>query len=73
MVATGASQIARRPLESPIGLFDSGVGGLTILREVRRLLPERDLVYLADSANCPYGARPAEEILALSEGIARHL
>lgn len=68
-----ADATGRQALDSPIGLFDSGVGGLTILREVRRLLPERDLVYLADSANCPYGARPAEEILALSEGIARHL
>ncbi len=73
MVATGDCPTVRRPLESPIGLFDSGVGGLTILREVRRLLPERDLLYLADGANCPYGARPPEEILALSEEITRYL
>ncbi|HOG46519.1 MAG TPA: glutamate racemase [Anaerolineae bacterium] len=56
-----------------IGLFDSGVGGLTVLREVMRQLPRWDTIYLADSANCPYGARPAEEIRRLSEGISRCL
>ncbi len=47
---------------APIGAFDSGVGGLSILREVRRLLPAEDLIYLADSAHCPYGVKPVEEI-----------
>ncbi|MDI7278124.1 MAG: glutamate racemase [Anaerolineae bacterium] len=60
-------------MRDPIGLFDSGVGGLTVLREVRRLLPEWDALYVADSANCPYGARPPEEIRSLSEGITRYL
>lgn len=47
---------------SPIGLFDSGVGGISVMREVRRLLPAEDLVYFADSAHCPYGHKSQEEI-----------
>jgi glutamate racemase len=46
-----------------IGVFDSGVGGLSVLREIRRLLPEADLVYLADSAYCPYGRKSPAEVL----------
>lgn len=47
---------------APIGAFDSGVGGLSILLEARKLLPAEDLIYLADSAHCPYGVKPVEEI-----------
>jgi len=47
---------------APIGAFDSGVGGLSILAEVRKLLPAEDLIYLADTAHCPYGVKPVEEI-----------
>lgn len=47
---------------APIGAFDSGVGGLSILAEIRKLLPAEDLIYLADSAHCPYGVKPVEEI-----------
>jgi glutamate racemase len=43
---------------SPIGIFDSGVGGLSITKEIRRLLPNEDLLYFADSAYCPYGEKP---------------
>jgi glutamate racemase len=57
----------------PIALLDSGVGGLSILREVRRLLPNEGLIYFADQANVPYGPRPLTEIRALSEGIVRFL
>lgn len=42
----------------PVGLFDSGVGGLTILREVRRQLPNEQCLYFADSRECPYGTKP---------------
>lgn len=42
---------------SPIGVFDSGYGGLTILQELRRHLPERDFIYLGDNARAPYGSR----------------
>lgn len=47
-----------------IGVFDSGVGGLSILKEIRRLLCGEDLIYLADSAYCPYGTKPVPEIRA---------
>lgn len=49
---------------APIGIFDSGLGGLSVLREVRDLLPAEDLIYTADSAYCPYGSRAPDEILA---------
>ncbi len=46
----------------PIGVFDSGVGGISILREIRKQLPAEDLIYFADSAHCPYGIKPVDEI-----------
>lgn len=46
----------------PIGVFDSGVGGLTVLAELRRRLPEESTVYLGDNARAPYGPRPADEV-----------
>lgn len=48
--------------DAPIGVFDSGLGGLSIAREIRRRLPRESMVYLADSAYCPYGGRPLAEI-----------
>ena len=53
--------------DKPIGLFDSGIGGTSIWREIRQLLPHEDTIYLADSKNAPYGQRPKQEIVALSE------
>ena len=52
---------------APIGIYDSGLGGLTVWREVRRLLPEESLLYLGDGKNCPYGSRPREEVRALAD------
>jgi glutamate racemase len=49
-----------------IGVFDSGVGGLTVHRELTRRFPERDFIYLADQANAPYGGRCGEEIVDLT-------
>ena len=43
--------------EGPIGVFDSGYGGLTILKEIRQLLPQYDYIYLGDNARAPYGPR----------------
>ncbi len=57
----------------PIGLFDSGVGGLSVWREVVRRMPHEATLYFADSAHCPYGPRPAAEIQALSAAITRFL
>ena len=44
-------------MTSPIGVFDSGYGGLTILQQLRRRLPEHDFIYLGDNARAPYGPR----------------
>ncbi len=56
-----------------VGVFDSGVGGLSVMRALTARLPSQDLMYIADTANCPYGSRSPEEILAYSEGISRYL
>lgn len=62
------------PLPSPcIGVFDSGVGGLSVLRELHRRLPSAALTYIGDVAFSPYGARPADEVLARCERIVGHL
>jgi glutamate racemase len=50
-----------------IGVFDSGVGGLTVHRELTRRFPQRDFVYLADQAHAPYGGRGGEEIVELTK------
>jgi glutamate racemase len=55
--------------EYPIGIFDSGVGGLSVLREIHQLLPHEDLIYVADSAHAPYGDKPKEFILERSTAI----
>ena len=47
---------------APIGVYDSGFGGLSVWRELRRLLPEESLIYLGDGKNCPYGGRSREDI-----------
>ncbi len=57
----------------PIGLLDSGVGGLSVLRELRRLLPHEAVVYYADQAHLPYGPRSAGEIRGFVSEIARFL
>jgi len=49
-----------------IGVLDSGIGGLTVLKELERLLPSENMVYFGDSANCPYGNRSKDEILKLT-------
>jgi len=58
---------------SAIGVFDSGVGGLSVAREIMRQLPGHPILYLADQAHAPYGGRPLAEIRTLSEGITRFL
>jgi glutamate racemase len=63
------------PLSSndPVGVFDSGVGGLSVLREIRRELPAEDLIYIADSGFAPYGDRPAAFVLSRTDEMLRHL
>lgn len=58
---------------APIGVYDSGMGGLTVWREVRRALPEESLVFLGDGKNCPYGSRPREEIRQLADAAVARL
>ncbi len=56
-----------------IGVFDSGVGGLSVWREVVRHLPHEDTLYLADQRHVPYGVRSLDEVRAFAEGITRFL
>lgn len=51
---------------APIGVMDSGVGGLTVVRQLQSILPGEDILYYGDSANCPYGNRTPENIEQLS-------
>lgn len=57
----------------PIGIFDSGFGGLTLWRAVRDLLPHESLIYLGDGANCPYGTKPRAEVESLSVAAVERL
>lgn len=63
----------RAQLRAPIGIFDSGIGGWSVLREIRRELPREALLYVADSAYAPYGERSEVEVAARAQAIARHL
>ena len=56
-----------------IGIFDSGVGGFCAFREVRRLLPREDIIYLADRKNAPYGTKTKDEIVALTKADIQRL
>lgn len=58
---------------APIGVFDSGYGGLTILSEIRKLLPEYDYIYLGDNARSPYGTRSFEVVRDFTEQAVRYL
>jgi glutamate racemase len=57
----------------PIGVFDSGVGGLSVLRAIRQQLPQESMLYFADQGHVPYGPRSLEEVRAFSEEISRFL
>ena len=57
----------------PIGVFDSGIGGLSILQALRAELPAEDFVYVADSGHAPYGERDAAHVIGHSQAITRHL
>ncbi len=58
---------------NPIGVLDSGVGGITVVEEIRQLLPCEDIVYYADTANFPYGQKSAEELRHLASEATRFL
>lgn len=69
----GIRNTAYRSGDAAIGIFDSGVGGLSVLQRLRRLLPDEDLIYLADQAHVPYGPRPDAEVLQFSQRITQFL
>ena len=57
----------------PIGVFDSGLGGLTAVRELRQLLPSENIIYFGDTARVPYGGRSAEILLKYARQDVRFL
>lgn len=59
--------------QMPVGVFDSGLGGLSVLAEIQRLLPEESLIYVADSAYVPYGEKTADQIVERSIRISEFL
>lgn len=54
---------------APIGIFDSGIGGLTVVKELMKIMPGEDLIYFGDTARTPYGSRPPAEILGFMKQI----
>ena len=58
---------------APIGVFDSGVGGLTVAREIIRQLPNENIIYFGDTARVPYGSKSQDSIIRFSEQIIRFL
>ena len=59
--------------ERPIAVFDSGVGGISVLRELVRLMPDENYIFFGDSKNAPYGGKSLEEVRKLTERHVRHL
>ena len=59
--------------KAPIGVFDSGVGGLTVAREIMRQLPDENIVYFGDTARLPYGSKSKESIIRFAKQIIRFL
>jgi glutamate racemase len=53
--------------KNPIGIFDSGIGGLTVAKEIRKILPQEDIIYLGDTARLPYGTKSVEAIIQFSK------
>ena len=58
---------------APIGVFDSGVGGLTVMREIMRQMPDERIVYFGDTARVPYGNKSKETVIRYSQQIIRFL
>lgn len=59
--------------DAPIGIFDSGVGGLSVLRHIRAQLPQEDLIYFADSGHAPYGDKTEQQVIDRSLAVASYL
>ena len=59
--------------DKPIGVMDSGMGGISVLKELARIMPNEDFIFYGDSANAPYGSRTTEEIYQLTEAVVEKL
>ena len=59
--------------DAPIGVFDSGVGGLTVVREIIRQIPNEKIIYFGDTARVPYGSKSRDTVTRFSEQIVRFL
>ena len=57
----------------PVGVFDSGVGGISVLAEMRRVLPKEDFLFYGDTAHAPYGTKRPEEVMGFVRGVMAHL
>ena len=57
----------------PIGVFDSGIGGLTVVREILRRLPHESFIYLGDTARVPYGTKSSQTVIRYSQSNSRFL
>ncbi|MFC1568242.1 glutamate racemase [Candidatus Margulisiibacteriota bacterium] len=66
---SGKVAVEKTTPSSPIGVFDSGVGGLTVLAQLIKKLPHEDVIYLADTARVPFGGRPPQEIIKINHEI----
>jgi glutamate racemase len=65
--------VRRKDMINPIGIFDSGFGGLTVMKEIIRILPNEDIIYFGDTAHLPYGSKSKEAIKKFSLDIAKFL
>ena len=72
-IATSGDQVAPKPKRPAIGVFDSGVGGLTVLRAIARLAPDADYLFFGDTARLPYGTKSQEFVARYSTAAARFL
>ncbi|HYJ08010.1 MAG TPA: hypothetical protein VEX18_03355, partial [Polyangiaceae bacterium] len=68
-----AAPARRLEADAPLGVFDSGLGGLTVAAALRRALPNERIIYLGDTARVPYGTRSAETVVRYARGCARLL
>ncbi len=59
--------------KNPVGVYDSGVGGITVWREIVKLLPNENIIYFADNINCPYGEKKEDEIIEFSQKVVDFL
>ena len=59
--------------QNPVGVFDSGVGGIGTLSALRRELPQEDFLYFGDTLHAPYGTKPREEVMACVTRVMTHL